>query len=308
MWDPRIVFERFSDETRRVLVLAQEEGRLLNHHFIGTEHLLLGILHQGESVAAEALADFDVTLDVARQGVEAILDLGEAPPTGAPPFTPRAKVVMELAVREALQFDHDYVGPEHLLLGVIGEGRGVAAQVLIGMGVYFVALRRDVVERFGGSADIRPAHINRSEATWPQPEPPPLPDFDSMPPGVRQDLDTRMQIVPFDRVHRLADYWALRSIEQEHIIKLARHFDLAPAQQESVEAWWLKEIDDRLDDPLRRLGSHLLAVNHRGRRRYGRSKVLFQLWFNTLGPGGRTWFQNRYTPIRRYSFRIHWRP
>ncbi len=142
------------------------------------------------------------------------------------------------------------------------------------------------------------------------PEPPP-PDFDALPPGVRLDLDDRFQRVPFDRILHLADYWALRSIEAEHVTKLARRFDLTPAQQASVEHWWQRELHDRLKETLtdlaeRKMLTHRrLLARHRWRRR---SKVLFQMWFNTLGPGGRTWFGNRYMAIRHYTFRIHWRP
>ena len=114
-----VVFERFTDRARRVLVLAQDEARLLNHNFIGPEHILLGLLHDGEGVAAQVLAEFDVTLDATRQRVEEIIGHGETPAPGSPPFTPRAKNVLELANRESLQFDHDHIGPEHLLLGVM---------------------------------------------------------------------------------------------------------------------------------------------------------------------------------------------
>ncbi len=142
------------------------------------------------------------------------------------------------------------------------------------------------------------------------PEPPP-PDFDTLPPGVRLDLDERFQRVPFDRIRHWADYWALRSIEAEHIAKLARRFALTLAQQESVEHWWQNELYDRLKETLNDLQERSMLVYRRllsKHRRLRRSQVLFQVWFNSLGPGGRTWFGNRYTTIRHYTFRIHWRP
>ena len=124
-------FERFSDRARRVLVLAREEARLLDHGFIGTEHVLLGLLHEGDGIAAKALEQLGVTLEGARQRVTELIGTGGGS-TDSPPFTPRAKKTMELALREALQLDHNYIGTEHLLLGLVREGEGVAAQVLVG--------------------------------------------------------------------------------------------------------------------------------------------------------------------------------
>jgi ATP-dependent Clp protease ATP-binding subunit ClpC len=160
------VFERFTDRARRVLVLAQEEARLLNHSFIGPEHILLGLLHERDGVVARALAEFDVTLDTTRQKVEEIIGHGEAPPNGSPPFTLRAKKVLELA-REAHQFDHDHIGPEHLLLGVIDEGNSVGAQVLVQFGVDLVDLRRHVLEQIDADPDTPAATTNRSRSTPP---------------------------------------------------------------------------------------------------------------------------------------------
>jgi ATP-dependent Clp protease ATP-binding subunit ClpA len=137
------MFERFTDRARRVLVLAQEEARLLNHSFIGTEHILLGLIHEGEGVGAQALASLGVTLESARRTVKEILDsdisLG---PSGSPPFTPRAKKVLELSLREALQLQHNHIGTEHLLLGLLREGGGVAVQVLVSLGIDLNQLRQ----------------------------------------------------------------------------------------------------------------------------------------------------------------------
>ena len=124
------VFERFTDRARRAVVLAQEEARMLNHDYIGTEHLLLGLVRERDGVAGKALASLDISLEAVRRQVEEIIGQGQAAPTGHIPFTPRAKKVLELSLREALQLGHNYIGTEHILLGLIREGEGVATQVL----------------------------------------------------------------------------------------------------------------------------------------------------------------------------------
>src|SRR5659263_241918 len=124
------MFERFTDRARRVVVLAQEEARMLNHNYIGTEHILLGLIHEGEGVAAKALESLGISLDAVRSQVQEIIGEGQQAPSGHIPFTPRAKKVLELSLREALQLGHNYIGTEHILLGLIREGEGVAAQVL----------------------------------------------------------------------------------------------------------------------------------------------------------------------------------
>ena len=128
------MFERFTDRARRVVVLAQEEARLLNHNYIGTEHILLGLIHEGEGVAAKALESLDISLDGVRAQVKESIGQGQQAPSGHIPFTPRAKKVLELSLREALQLGHTYICTEHILLGLIREGEGVAAQVLVKMG------------------------------------------------------------------------------------------------------------------------------------------------------------------------------
>lgn len=140
------VFERFTDRARRVVVLAQEEARMLNHSHIGTEHILLGLIHEGEGVAAKSLRAFDVdlSLEVVRSQVEAIVGNDQQAPPGHIPFTPRAKKVLELSLREALQLGHNYIGTEHILLGLIREGEGVAAQVLVKLGAELIRVRQEV--------------------------------------------------------------------------------------------------------------------------------------------------------------------
>jgi ATP-dependent Clp protease ATP-binding subunit ClpC len=128
------MFERFTDRARRVLVLAQEEARQLNHSFIGTEHILLGLIHEGEGVAAKVMESLGVTLEEVRARVDEMIGPAGAAAIASPPFTPRAKKVLELSLREALQLGHNYIGTEHLLLGIVREGEGVAAQVLVSLG------------------------------------------------------------------------------------------------------------------------------------------------------------------------------
>ena len=144
------MFERFTDRARRVVVLAQEEARLLNHNYIGTEHILLGLIHEGEGVAAKALESLGISLEAVRSQVEEIIGQGGSSPSGHIPFTPRAKKVLELSLREALQLGHNYIGTEHILLGLIREGEGVAAQVLVKLGADLSRVRQQVIQLLSG--------------------------------------------------------------------------------------------------------------------------------------------------------------
>lgn len=148
---------RFTDRARRAMVLAQEEARLLNHNFIGTEHLLLGLLLEGDGVAAQALEGLGVSVVPVREKVQRIIGPSASLPTSGPPFTPRAKKVMELSLREALQLGHNYIGTEHLLLGLLREGEGVAVQVLKTMGAHPARVRQQVIQVL--------ASYNQGEAT-----------------------------------------------------------------------------------------------------------------------------------------------
>src|SRR5262250_1835040 len=151
------MFERFTDRARRVVVLAQEEARMLNHNYIGTEHILLGLIHEGEGVAAKALESLGISLDAVRQQVEEIIGQGQQAPSGHIPFTPRAKKVLELSLREALQLGHNYIGTEHILLGLIREGEGVAAQVLVKLGADLNRVRQQVIQLLHGYQGKEPA-------------------------------------------------------------------------------------------------------------------------------------------------------
>ena len=161
------MFERFTDRARRVVVLAQEEARMLNHNYIGTEHILLGLIHEGEGVAAKALESLGIALEGVRAQVEEIIGQGQQAPSGHIPFTPRAKKVLELSLREALQLGHNYIGTEHILLGLIREGEGVAAQVLQKLGADLNRVRQQVLQLLSGyqGKETAAAEGGRSEGT-----------------------------------------------------------------------------------------------------------------------------------------------
>jgi DNA repair exonuclease SbcCD ATPase subunit len=166
----RAMFERFTDRARRVVSRAQEEARMLNHDYIGTEHILLGLIHEGEGVGAKALESLGVSLDAVRQQVEEIIGQGQQAPSGHIPFTPRAKKVLELSLREALQLGHNYIGTEHILLGLIREGDGVAAQVLVKLGADWNRVRQQVIQLLHGHP-----------AEEPGPDPSAAPEFRLLP-------------------------------------------------------------------------------------------------------------------------------
>ncbi len=151
------MFERFTDRARRVVVLAQEEARMLNHNYIGTEHILLGLIREGEGVAAKALESLGISQEAVRQQVGEIVGPGQHAPSGHIPFTPRAKKVLELSLREALQLGHNYIGTEHILLGLIGGGEGVAAQVLVKLGADLSGVRQQVNQLLHGYQGQEPA-------------------------------------------------------------------------------------------------------------------------------------------------------
>jgi ATP-dependent Clp protease ATP-binding subunit ClpA len=168
------MFERFTDRSRRVVVLAQEEARVLNHNYIGPEHILLGLVHEGEGVAAKALTELGVSLHAVREQIEELIGRGQQGMRGHIPFTPRAKRVLELSLREALQLGHNYIGTEHILLGILREGENVAAQVLVRMGTDLNRVRLEVVKLVGsgepgeGSAEgvrLREARVARGDRT-----------------------------------------------------------------------------------------------------------------------------------------------
>jgi ATP-dependent Clp protease ATP-binding subunit ClpC len=156
------MFQRFTDRARRVVVLAQGEARGLNHNWIGTEHLLLGVISEGSGVGARALEAMRISPDVARQQVESIIGRGQEPVGDGPiPFTPRAKKVLEQSLLESLQLGHDYIGTEHILLGLMREGDGVAAQVLVKLGADLNRVRQQVIQLLQGyQAPVAPVVVD----------------------------------------------------------------------------------------------------------------------------------------------------
>jgi ATP-dependent Clp protease ATP-binding subunit ClpC len=165
------MFERFTDQARRVVVLAQEEARLLGHGYIGTEHLLLGLIHEGEGIGSQALDRLGITLKSVREQVEEIIGRGASVPSAAFPFSPRVKKVLELSRREALQLNHNYIGPEHILLGLAREGEGIAAQIWVRLGVATVQIRPLVLQLLSSK---------------PHPEPKPDPELNEAEKIIRQ--------------------------------------------------------------------------------------------------------------------------
>ncbi len=159
------MFERFTDRARRVVVLAQEEARLLNHNYIGTEHILLGLIHEGDGVAARGLESLGINLEAVRSQVVEIIGQGSQAPSGHIPFTPRAKKVLELSLREALQLGHNYIGTEHILLGLIREGEGVAAQVLQKLGAELHKVRQTVIQLLSGGSGDEPSQSGGSQSS-----------------------------------------------------------------------------------------------------------------------------------------------
>jgi ATP-dependent Clp protease ATP-binding subunit ClpC len=159
------MFERFTDRSRRVVVLAQEEARMLSHSYIGTEHILLGLVHEGEGVAAKALESLGISLERVRQQVEEIIGQGQTLPGGHIPFTPRAKKVLELSLREAIDLGHNYIGTEHILLGILREGEGVAADVLGKLGADLETVRDSVLAILAAHGGEQP-HVG----PWPEAE------------------------------------------------------------------------------------------------------------------------------------------
>src|SRR6476660_5720403 len=165
------MFERFTDRARRAVALAQEEARMLNHNYIGTEHILLGLIRESEGVAAKALESLGISLEAVRQQVKAIIGRGQQAPSGHIPFTPRAKKVLELSLRESLQLGHNYIGPEHMLLGLVREGDGVAAQILVKLGADPNRVRQQVIELVHGYQGKEPAASGTAAVSAPATSP-----------------------------------------------------------------------------------------------------------------------------------------
>jgi len=196
------MFQRFTDRARRVVVLAQDEARRLDHNYIGTEHILLGLIREGEGVAAAALKSLGISLAPVRQQVEEIIGRGQETPQGHIPFTPRAKQVLELSLRESLQLGHDYIGTEHILLGLIREGDGVAAQVLVRLGADLNRVRQQVIQLLHGraagepgpGAEVRPEMAEQRAGIGPDTS-----DLDEQIEAARTEKEAAIEAQDFER-------------------------------------------------------------------------------------------------------------
>ena len=189
------MFERFTDRARRVVVLAQEEARMLGHNYIGTEHILLGLLHESEGVAAKTLESLGIRLEAVRQQVEEIIGQGQQAPSGHIPFTPRAKTVLQHSLREALELGHNYIGTEHILLGLIREGDGVAAQVLVKLGADLNRVRQQVIQLLHGYQGKEPSPSRIA----PRSERPGIADFRACPRSDRGKYNNTSLPIPLIR-------------------------------------------------------------------------------------------------------------
>jgi prophage maintenance system killer protein len=198
---PTGMFRRFTDRARRVVQLAQEEARLLNHNYVGTEHLLLGLLGEGEGVATKALASLGISLEAVRAQVEELIGHGQSAPAGHLPFTPRAKKALELSLREALQLGHNYIGTEHLLLGLAREGEGVAAELLVGFGAGHARLRDQVLQLLTGEGEQAGAWTRLVRITVPAE----LHDYDEQLAQVRREKETAIDARDFSAAAALRD-------------------------------------------------------------------------------------------------------
>jgi ATP-dependent Clp protease ATP-binding subunit ClpA len=243
------VFEQFTDRARRVIVLAQEEARLLNHNYIGTEHLLLGLAREG-GVAAKALELLGIRLEALRSQVEEIIGQGQTAPSGHIPFTPRAKKVLELSLREALQLGHNYIGTEHILLGLIREGEGVAAQVLVKLGADLPRARQQVIQVLSGHTGGVQAGARTRLVRMTVPDD--LREAEEQLARVRREKEAAIEAEEFDRAA------ALRDQERQLLARVAERerawtagVDLAAVVQENQR---LHSEVERLRELLHRHG------------------------------------------------------
>ena len=229
------MFERFTGRARQVVALAGEEARILDHGWIGTEHILLGLIHEGDGLAARSLKSLGISLDAVRQQVEEIIGRGQQAPSGHIPFTPRAKKVLELSLRESLQLGHNYIGTEHILLGLLREGDGVAAQVLVRLGADLNRVRERVIQLLHGyqgqDAGSAGSHLGgRARAV--------LPD------------DARAWFDALDRRLTALERWVsiqpdLEDLDQE-IAQVRRDKEAADARQDSQVATALRDKEKQL--------------------------------------------------------------
>jgi ATP-dependent Clp protease ATP-binding subunit ClpC len=254
------MFERFTDRARRVVVLAQEEARMLNHNYIGTEHILLGLVREGQGIACEALESLGVSLEAVRSQVEEIIGQGQAAPTGHIPFTPRAKKVLELSLREALSLGHTYIGTEHILLGVIREGEGVGAQVLQRLGANLNRVRQVVTQLLAGhtGAGEPPEGFERDVpgASFRIPAGP----SKELSPRARNSLELAVAVAAWlghDAVEPTDLLWGLLRVESADVADLLGELglDLDGAREKIVRLMAESAVAGRVEDQMRSVPS-----------------------------------------------------
>jgi hypothetical protein len=239
------MFERFTDRARRVVVLAQEEARHLDHNYIGTEHILLGLIHEGEGVAARALTELDISLEAVRTKVQEMIGHGDEAPTGHIPFTPRAKKVLELSLREALALSHNYIGTEHILLGLIREGEGVAAQVLIELGGSLDRVRQQVIQILANASQLQAEQVGGMQSRISQQQ---AMAMVAGGPGVYQDEPAELvRVVPVAReVHREAGMRVVLISLEIWSGWIDLRFAMLPGSSSGGRIQWL--LDWQIDD------------------------------------------------------------
>jgi hypothetical protein len=230
------MFERFTDRARRVVVLAQEEARMLDHAYIGTEHLLLGLIHEGEGVAAKALESLGIRLEAVREQVETIIGRGKEPASGHIPFTPRAKRVLELSLKESSHLGHHYIGTEHILLGLIREGQGVAAQVLVKLGADLNRVRQQVIQLLHGRTGEEVVKERGPVRAW------------GLPRGVLDDVRTRIDSL--DQRLAALEQWVglgpdVHDLDQD-LAQVRRDKESAIESQDFEGAAGLRDKEERL--------------------------------------------------------------
>jgi ATP-dependent Clp protease ATP-binding subunit ClpA len=228
------MFERFTDRARRVVVLAQEEARMLNHNYVGPEHVLLGLIHEGQGVAARALTDLGLGLDEVRQQVEELVGQGEHAPSGHIPFTPPAKRVLELSLREALQLGHNYIGTEHILLGILREGENVGAQALVRMGADLNRVRPEVIRLVAPAAEAEAIPLGEARP----------PAESRNPPG-----ESRMERIAVSYDYLLTEVRNSLAAMADRLTAIERHLGLTAGTEEAGGSPGDKPAEGHADQP-----------------------------------------------------------
>jgi hypothetical protein len=303
------VIEEFDNLARKALAEAARLARVAESAAVGTDHLVRAAMHiaysePGNEGLVQTLGGKGRLIE--SEGREMSRPNDWSPGiANAIPLSPRFRQALELAVQEAERLGSPSIGIQHLLLALADQPSGPGVDLLQSVGFdlneFHTALLPRITPQIGRLVTDEVDDV-------PLPRPVPLPpDFSTLPSEVVDDLAERLQRIPADHIRRRGDYWALWSVERDHIARLADQFGLGKEESDSLYYWWRDEVTmryPRLRDTIEH--THTRSMLHSMPRI--RPKFLFQLWFNTIGPGGRCWFGNRYTTIRHYTFRVHWRP